>query len=266
MTSDRRERRPIMAVLIDAKNTLFTPKDMSRPQHLARIYHQVTGRWVNETMLWVQSRAVRREIDQELVSVGLENIFNTPPYWVKVNQETAKSVGLSITPEQAMSVHAHIVEGTDLYTVTRERREFLEWLRYDKFRSHRVTLVTASNSSRGALERLLSAHRVRPCFNGAYSPDVVGSSKPAGDFFREVLHSLGAESVEALMIGNSLFTDAGARKVGINTVILLDRHEPMHTFAVREYQQLDDPNQPLFFSTTRLARLQRYIDEHFVAK
>lgn len=275
------ERRPIKVVLIDAKHTLFLPKSMSRQQFFAYIFHKVTRRPVlDPDRLWFESRRIRLHIDTQMKCDGLDG-FNTREYWVENNRKTAEALGISITDEEAWRIHEMIVGDTDLYMMSAERISFLDWLRKSQFPG--CMIVVASNSPSKALEQLLARYKIATYFNRVYTPDVLRASKPQPAFFEEILaFQDNVPPQNVLMIGNSPFTDLGAKDVGINTVLITDKREgsevkgtlisgavTVQTVGISEVRRITLPppkEKPIVYATRHITHAQRFIFEQFVGR
>jgi len=67
----------------------------------------------------------------------------------------------------------------------------------------------------------------------------VGFRKPAGEFFREVVHVAGGEPREILFVGDDLENDyEGARRAELKSVLLAPRTEPLNAARVNDLKDL----------------------------
>jgi FMN phosphatase YigB (HAD superfamily) len=255
------EKVPIEAVLLDANYTIFTPWNRTRPALLAKVVFEITGRHVDGLDFLNKSRAIRRAMNAKVSEADQ----NTDEYWMDVNASALESVGVKATDKFSRAIRIRLLEGTELYTLTRERERFVRWLCAEKFGGSKVSVVTASNSPSRPVERMLARHRIRGLFNGCYSPDLIGSSKPSREYFEEIMERLGVDRPElALMVGNSPLNDLGALAAGLNTLLILDPNEPVD-FQDRADEMLTAHPKARFHFCRRLRKAKDWIEENFRA-
>ncbi len=265
MASENSQPVRIGAVLVDVHGTLVTPQHESKGDLLAKIISRTTRAHVNGTQARRRTNAIRRELNESRP----EEYLNSSEYWIEVNRRMMHDLGNEVTDEQALAVH-HGMMGGALYKMHPKRRDFVRWLLRRKF-ANLKKIVVASNSNAGAVAQTLHNEKIDGWFKEIYTSDRVLVSKPAPKFWRRVLEDLKIPPERVLMVGNSLLNDAVAARMGIHTVLILDRFD-----AAEEKQkhrtQLDiyaaegavkTGKEVLVHASEHLQRVRDYIDPHF---
>ncbi|MDO8505117.1 MAG: HAD family hydrolase [bacterium] len=259
--------RRIKLVTVDANGTAVTPRNSSSEQLLLEAFQEILGRKFRgrkiRKMLWSASR----ESKLALAETVSDDVVNTDPYWVQINEESAAAIGITLTKDQALQIHCLIDGEVDRFGLSLRRRRFLYWLCRIKFKGGRgVSVVILSNSLSHVVERLLVEHGVNSLFQRVYTPEVLLASKPAKKVVDEVCARSGVTPGEILHVGNSPVHDLRLVLWGVNVALITTPGDAID--AKEEFAKLKErglvPEGTLFYSSCELGKVKAWIDAHFV--
>lgn len=220
----------IKAVLLDAMNTIFVPRDgKTRYDIIQDLIWERTGRTIaKEDIVRVQTQKRR-----ELEDLPAENY---QAKWVRINAAILAELGIPDENDAiAQEWNDRLLINPQIFEVLQETYSFLERMQIEG-----VNVIIASNNGSRALQKMVDAFALGPLLFRAYASEEIGHEKPSPEFFHGVLEHAGLTPDECVMIGNNPRNDMeGCQAAGV-VGILYDPKNEYPDYQGYRIQSLDD--------------------------
>jgi Predicted hydrolase (HAD superfamily) len=268
IASRYRGKHPIRALSFDGNGTIFIP---SMGRNLATltlmIAERVLGRKVNIDGGEFEEYLNRLRIDLAL-SGRMSHRQGTVDYWGDINAAALNHFGCACGMDQGRKISLKLRGDAVFYTIPGYRKRLIQKVIRKGFGGDGQVRVgrafITSSSDRRMLKRILRRYGMANLFHDIVTPDELGGTEKAGSvFFRKMLDYTGVDPETTAHIGNSVFKDAAAARLGIWTILL---EGPNSSISCEEVEKLHGADSlARIFPARNMADVENILENRFIS-